>query len=84
MQSLLPCFALHMPNIIQLNLNYIIIDQRNLYEIQRNQSDLLTFKISQSINAESACDRNNKSMYRSFMKARKRGETKEDSENVFF
>ena len=41
-------------------------------------------KISQSINAESACDRNNKSMYRSFMKARKRGETKEDSENVFF
>ena len=41
-------------------------------------------KISQSINAESACDRNNKSMYHSFMKARKRGETKEDSENVFF
>ena len=57
---------------------------RALCEIQRNQLNLSPLKISQSINAESACDRNNKSMYRSFMKARKRGETKEDIENVFF
>ena len=55
-----------------------------LCEIQRNQLNLSPLKISQWINAASACDRNNKSMYRSFMKARKRGETKEDSENVFF
>ena len=51
-QSLLLCFVLHMPNIIQLNLNYAIIDQRKLLtvfrsvlcEIQRNQPNLLTFK----------------------------------------
>ena len=51
LQSLLLCFVLHMPNIIQLNLSYIIIDQHKLLtifrsvlcEIQRNQSNLLTF-----------------------------------------
>ena len=30
LQYLLLCFVLHMPNIIYLNLNYIIIDQRKL------------------------------------------------------
>ena len=45
-------FMLHMRHVILLNLKYIIIDQRNLLtvfrsvqcEIQRNQSNLLTFK----------------------------------------
>ena len=48
-------------------------------------------KISQSINAESSCDRNNKSMYSCFYKSKKflsclisREEETEDSENVFF
>ena len=52
LQSLLLCFVLPMPDIIELNLNYIIIDQCKLLtvfdsvlcEIQRNQSNLLTFK----------------------------------------
>ena len=50
LQPLLLCFVLHMPSIIYMN--YIIIDQRKLLtvfwsvlcEIQRNQSNLLTFK----------------------------------------
>ena len=42
-----------------------------LCEIQRNQSNLLTFKISQSINAESSCDRKNKSMYSCFCESKK-------------
>ena len=45
-------FVLHMSNIIQLNLNYVIIDQRKLLtvfpsvlcEIQRNQSNLPALK----------------------------------------
>ena len=41
-------------------------------------------KISQSINAESACDRNNKSMYRCFYESKKERGKKEDSENVSF
>ena len=41
------------------------------YVIQRNQSNLLTFKNCQSINAESACDRNNKSMYSCFYESKK-------------
>ena len=48
-------------------------------------------KISQSINAESSCDRNNKSMYSSFHESNKflgclmqSEEKTEDSENVFF
>ena len=52
LQHLLLCFVLHMPNIILLSLNYIIIDQCKLptvfrsvlCEIQRNESNLLTFK----------------------------------------
>ena len=39
-------------------------------------------KISQSINAESSCDRNNKSMYSSFYESKKF--LSEDSKNVFF
>ena len=42
-----------------------------LCEIQRNQSNLLTFKIIQSINAESTCDRNNKGMYSCFYESKK-------------
>ena len=30
LQSLMLCFVLHMPNIIKLNLNYVIIDQHKL------------------------------------------------------
>ena len=52
LQFLLLHFVLHMLNIIQLNLNYLIIDQSKLStilrtvlrEIQANQSDFLTFK----------------------------------------
>ena len=52
LQSLLLRFALHIPSIIQLNLDYIIIDFRKLLkifwsvicQIQANQSILLTFK----------------------------------------
>ena len=52
LQFLLLHFVLHMLNIIQLNLSYLIIDQsklstvlqRVLREIQENQSDFLTFK----------------------------------------
>ena len=50
-----------------------------------------TLKISQSINAESSCDRNNKSMYSCFCESKKflsclmkREEKTEDNENVFF
>ena len=51
-QSLLLCFVLFMSNIIELNLNYIIIDQPKLLtvfrsvlgKIQRKQSYLLTLK----------------------------------------
>ena len=50
-----------------------------------------SLKISQSINAESAFDRNNKSMYRCFYESKKFlsclmywEEKKQDSENVFF
>ena len=42
-----------------------------LCEIQRNQSNLSPLKISQSINAESACDRNHKTMYRYFYEIKK-------------
>ena len=48
-------------------------------------------KINQSINAESSCDRNNKSMYSCFYKSKKflsclikKEEKTENSENVFF
>ena len=43
-------------------------------------------KISQSINAERACDRNNKSMYSCFYENKRflSGKKTEDSENVFF
>ena len=52
LQSLLLRFALHIPSIIQLNLDYIITDFRKLLkifwsvicQIQANQSNLLTFK----------------------------------------
>ena len=52
LQSLLLHFVLHMPNIIYLNSNFIIIDQHKpltifrgvLCEIQENQSNLLTLK----------------------------------------
>ena len=51
LQSLLLRFVLHMPNIIYLNLNYIIIDQLKLLtiflsvlcKIQANQSNLLIY-----------------------------------------
>ena len=37
LQSLLLCFVLHMPNIILLNLNYIITDQRKLFDVERGK-----------------------------------------------
>ena len=63
-----------------------------LCEIQRNQSNLLTFKNYPTINAESSCDRNNKSMYSCFYESKKflsclmhwEEKKTEDSENVFF
>ena len=45
---------------------------RLLCQIQANQSNFLTFKISQSINVEwSTCDRNNKDMYSCFYENKK-------------
>ena len=60
LQSLLLRFVLHLPNIIQLNLTYIIIDQRKLLTvfwsvlvkfIKTNQI-CSPLKISQPINVE--------------------------------
>ena len=77
---LLLCFVFYMPKIIQLNLNYIIIDQcylltifrRVLCEIQANQSNFSHLNINQSINVEqSKCDRNNKDMYSCFYESKK-------------
>ena len=55
-----------------------------LCEIQRNQSNLSPLKIRQSINAESACDRNNKSMYRCFYESKKERGKKKIVEMYFF
>ena len=76
LQSLLLSFALHMPNIIYLNLNYIIIDQRKLQivcyvKFKETNQICSPLKISQPINAESACDGNNKSMYSCFYESKK-------------
>ena len=58
--QLLMCFVLQMPSIIELNLNYIMIDQRKLLtisrsvlcEIQANQLNSSPLNISRSINVE--------------------------------
>ena len=63
LQFLLLCFVLHMPNIISLNLNYMLIDQCKL---------LTLFRSMLSINAEwSTCKKNNKGMYVCFYGSKK-------------
>ena len=63
LQFLLLRFVLHMPNIISLNLNYMLIDQCKL---------LTLFRSMLSINAEwSTCKKNNKGMYICFYGSKK-------------
>ena len=58
------------------NSSYIIIDQRKLkivcyVKFKETNQIWSPLKISQSINAESACDRNKKNMYSCFYESKK-------------
>ena len=70
------CFTHAEHNLFKLNLNYIIIESVQavncvLCEFKETNQICSPLKISQSMNAESACDGNNKSMYSCFYESKK-------------